>query len=176
MWNNTLSKVSSLYTILLANWIKMATKQSNQNLVFHFYWCEIFPPLCSTLLFLTEWLDVWLGTDLNTKRFSKPWFQVPSNYPFAGCNSLQGRPTGEQNRGGPLQRKKYSKCFTSQGILEKCASPQETWRCLSHSRAVFLSLADWQRGHRLMLLGEWRAAPSWCWICTGAPEGSCCAT
>lgn len=65
----TLSKVSSLCTIFLANWIKMAIKQSNQNLVFHFYWCEIFPPLCSTLSFLTEWLDVWLGTDLNTKKY-----------------------------------------------------------------------------------------------------------
>lgn len=120
------------------------------------------PPLCSMFLLLTEWVDIWLGTDLNTKRFSRPRFQVPSNYPFAGCNSLQGRPTGEQNRGGSLQRtrKIYSKCFTSQGILEKCASPQSPGIvCLGRGLSIFLSLADWQRGGGLVLQSERRACP-----------------
>lgn len=155
---------------------KWSAKPSNQNLIFHFDQCEIFS--CSALCsLLTERVDVWLGTDLNTKRFSKPQFQVPSNYPFAGCNSLRGRPTGEQNRGGPSQRKKYSKCFTSQGVLEKCASPQETWSCLSHSRAERFPL-HWQTGKVVACSCSWvsGAALSWRQIFTGAPKGSSVAT
>lgn len=53
------------------------------------------------------------------------------------------------------EKKKSSKCFTSQGILEKCASPQRPGVvCLIWGLSAFLSLADWQRGGGLMLQSE----------------------
>lgn len=120
------------------------------------------PPLSSMFLLLTEWVDIWLGTDLNTKRFSKPQFQVPSNYPFAGCNSLQGRPTGEQNREGSSQRKKKNKKIQVFHLTRnswKMCSPPETRSCLSHSRAEYFPLAG-------RLAKRWRAhAPEWVKSC-----------
>lgn len=117
------------------------------------------PPLCSMFLLLTEWVDIWLGTDLNTKRFSKPRFQVSSNYPFAGCNSLQDRPTGGQNRGGSLQRKKKFHVFHLRRISWKMCFSPETWSCLSHSSAEYFPLAS-------RLARRWRArAAKWAKSC-----------
>lgn len=121
------------------------------------------PPLCSMFLLLTEWVDIWLGTDLNTKRFSKPQFQVPSNYPFAGCNSLQGHSTGEQNRKGSLQRRKKGifPVFHLTRNSWKMCFPPETRSCFSHSRAEYFPLTS-------RLAKRWRAhAAEWEKSCPG---------
>lgn len=129
---------------------------------------------CSVFLLLTEWVDIWLSTDLNTKRFSKP--QLQEIIHLLGVTRCRVAQLQSRTEKALHKEKKYSKWFTSQGTLEKCASLWRPGVCLIQGLGIFSSHSRLVKRWKACA-AEWvKSILSWHWICMEVPEGcyQCC--